>query len=177
MKRANRRRVHPKIWDGRKMTRQCIPNFWCDRRKRSRGCHGGFAQRNTYRQGWRRAEYSHKHATIMLQLYTIKSFVIYTYLYFVCCRLLNAMYNKAVIVRQEIDRHKSSPSVVVPLSRTVVVNFCCHIFVVLCHIVVSTRPSRSDARGRAQLLRSSANCRIDAATVVVTIDVLVFMLY
>ena len=26
-------------WDGRKMTRQCIPNFWCDRRKRSRGCH------------------------------------------------------------------------------------------------------------------------------------------
>ena len=49
-----------KSWDGRKMTRQCIPNFWCDRRKRSRGCHGGFAQRNTYWQGWRRAEWSHR---------------------------------------------------------------------------------------------------------------------
>ena len=49
-----------KSWDGRKMTRQCIPNFWCDRRKRSRGCHGGFAQRNTYCQGWRGAEWSHR---------------------------------------------------------------------------------------------------------------------
>ena len=48
-----------KSWDGRKMTRQCIPNFWCDRRKRSRGCHGGFAQRNTYWQGRERAEWSH----------------------------------------------------------------------------------------------------------------------
>ena len=37
-----------KSWDGRKMTRQCIPNSRCDRRKGSRGCHGGFAQRNTY---------------------------------------------------------------------------------------------------------------------------------
>ena len=49
-----------KSWDRRKMTRQCIPNFWCNRRKRSRDCHGGFAQRNTYWQGWRRAEWSHR---------------------------------------------------------------------------------------------------------------------
>ena len=34
-----------------------IPNSWRDRRKRSRGCHGGFAQRNT-RQGWRGTEWS-----------------------------------------------------------------------------------------------------------------------
>ena len=49
-----------KSWDGWKMTWQCIPNFWCNRRKRSRACHGGFAQRNTYRQGRRRAEWSHR---------------------------------------------------------------------------------------------------------------------
>ena len=35
-------------WDGRKMTWQCIPNFWCNGRKRSIGCHRGIAQRNTY---------------------------------------------------------------------------------------------------------------------------------
>ena len=49
-----------KSWDGRKMTRQCIPNFWCDRRKRCRGCHEGFAERNTYWQGWWGAEWSHR---------------------------------------------------------------------------------------------------------------------
>ena len=48
-----------KSWDGWKMTWECIPNIWCDRGKRSRGCHGGFMQRNTYWQRWRWSERSH----------------------------------------------------------------------------------------------------------------------
>ena len=39
------------------MTWECIPNFWCHRRKWSRGCHEGFASRNKYWQGWRRSEW------------------------------------------------------------------------------------------------------------------------
>ena len=42
------------------MTWECIPNFWCDIWKLSKGCHGGVAWRNTYWQGWGRSEWSHR---------------------------------------------------------------------------------------------------------------------
>ena len=49
-----------KSWSGRKMVWQWIPNSWCNRWKWFKGCHGSFALRNTYWQGWGRSKWSYR---------------------------------------------------------------------------------------------------------------------